>query len=440
MSRSSRTPIERILRPFEEFTKLQAVGGILLLISTAAALVCSNSPWGSQYLAFWQTPIAVGFGESILSKPLLVWINDGLMAVFFFVVGLEIKREVLVGELALPRQAALPIAAALGGMLAPAAIYAALNAGTAGAAGWGVPMATDIAFALGVLTLLGRRVPVALKVFLAALAIADDLGAVVVIASFYSSGISWTSLGVGAGFLVVLVAFNRAGVRHPLPYAVFGIGGVWLAFLLSGVHPTIAGVLNAMTIPARARMDTDEFLARDREILEAFKRAGHSGPHEFMNEAHHAALGTLVATVQDVQTPMERLEHLLHPWLIFAVMPIFALANAGVVLTGDLLETLTHPVTLGVIAGLVLGKQLGVTLFAWVAVRSGLAVMPSGVTWRHIYGVSWLAGIGFTMSLFISGLAFGESPLLHSAKLGILCGSVVAGVGGWLILRGCSNR
>ncbi len=423
------------MRPFEEFTKVQSSGGILLLLCAGAALLWANSPWGESYFALWQTPVTVGFADFVLSKPLLLWINDGLMSVFFFVVGLEIKREVLVGELASPKRAALPIVAAVGGMVVPAAIYAAFNAGTTGASGWGIPMATDIAFALGVLALLGTRAPAVLKIFVAALAIADDLGAVLVIAFFYSSQISWNSLGIGAVFLLALIGANRAGVRHPLVYAILGIGGVWLAFLLSGIHPTIAGVLNALTIPARARLDTGEFLARCRGMLDRFMQAGHSGREDFMTEDHHAALGALAAAAHDVQTPMERLEHVLHPWVTFAIMPVFALANAGVVLRGDLLTTVTHSVALGVIFGLVAGKLIGITLFSWLAVRSGFAALPTGVTGRHIVGVGCLGGIGFTMSLFIAGLAFGETPFLPTAKVGILIGSLIAGTAGWWILR-----
>lgn len=427
-------PIERILRPFEEFAKIESSGGILLLLCTGVALLWVNSPWGDSYLAWWQTPLTVGFAGLVLSKPLLLWINDGLMAVFFFLVGLEIKREVLVGELASPRRAALPTMAAVGGMLVPAGIYAALNAGTAGAPGWGIPMATDIAFALGVLTLLGKRVPVGLKVFLAALAIADDLGAVLIIAFFYTSKISWPSLWVAGAFLIALIAANRADVRTPFVYALLGIGGVWLAFLLSGVHATIAGVLNALTIPARARIDTAEFRARANKVLDEFNRAGPSGPKEFMTDDHHAALQALATAAHDVQTPMERLEHALHPWVMFAVMPLFALANAGVVLGDELQTALTHHVTLGVVFGLSLGKPTGIALFAWLGVKAGLAALPTGVTWRHIFGAAWLGGIGFTMSLFIAGLAFGDSVFLPQAKVGILVGSVIAGAVGWRIL------
>ncbi len=427
-------PIERFLRPFQEFAELEASGGILLLVCTVVALVWANSPWADTYFSFWRTTVTVGFGEFLLSKPLLLWINDGLMAVFFFVVGLEIKREVLVGELNSARKAALPIVAALGGALVPAGIYMAFNAGTAGSPGWGIPMATDIAFALGVLALLGPRVPFALKVFLTALAIVDDIIAVLVIAFFYTAEISWTSLAIGAGFLLLLGTANWAGVRHPLVYALLGIG-LWLAFLKSGVHATVAGVLLAMTIPARARINTEEFLAQGRALLDEFERAGESGESILTNADRRAVLHTLETTCERVAAPIERFEHALHPWVTFAIMPVFALANAGVALGGDVSAAVTSPISLGIIVGLVVGKQVGITAFSWLVVRSGFAVLPGDVTWRHIYGAGWLAGIGFTMSLFIASLAFGDSPLLDLAKIGILTASLSAGAVGWMILH-----
>jgi len=428
-------PLQRALRQFLEFAHLEASGGVLLLLCTIIALAWANSPWAESYTRLWQTKLTIGLGGFVLSKPLLLWINDGLMAAFFFVVGLEIKREMLVGELASLRKAALPIAAALGGMAFPALIYLLFNGGQEGARGWGVPMATDIAFALGVLALLGDRVPVSVKVFLTALAIVDDIGAVVAIAIFYTAQISWASLAIGAGFFLALLTANQLGARNPTIYSLLGIG-LWFAFLKSGVHATIAGVLLAMTIPARARCDTDHFLASGRASLDEFGRAGRSGEDELLNEEHQAALQSLETACKHVQTPVQRLEHALHPWVTFAIMPVFALANAGVSLGGELGAALTNPVSLGVIVGLVLGKQLGITLSAWLSVRLGLAALPAGVTWRHIYGVSCVAGIGFTMSLFIAGLAFGETPLLTAAKVGILTASLVAGAAGWLILRG----
>lgn len=425
---------ELFLRPFQEFARIEASGGILLLVCTALALLWANSPWSAAYTNLWHSKLSIGAGDYVLSKDLLHWINDGLMVVFFFLVGLEIKREVLIGELSSAQKAALPIAAALGGMLFPAGIYFALNAGRAGAAGWGIPMATDIAFALGVLALLGNRVPLALKVFLTALAIADDIGAVLVIALFYTEQIAFFNLLVGGGILLLLFALNLAGVHRPLVYAVLGIG-LWLAFLTSGVHATVAGVLLALTIPSGARTSTAEFLARSRSLLKEFEKVGASDQESVMNEDQQSIVHALEQASEEVQTPLQRMERALHGWVTYMIMPIFALANAGVSVSGNLSEALTSTVSLGVISGLVVGKPMGITLFTWLAVKSGLAVMPSGVQWREVYGVSWLGGIGFTMSLFIASLAFGEAMLLMAAKVGILSASLISGVVGWALLR-----
>jgi NhaA family Na+:H+ antiporter len=380
----------------------------------------------------------VGVGDFSMSKDLTHWINDGLMAVFFLVVGLEIKREVLVGELSSARNAALPIAAALGGALVPALIYLAINAGTEGSAGWGIPMATDIAFALGVLALLGDKVPVALKVFLTALAIVDDIVAVLVIAFFYTSQISWGALGVGAVFLAALVVANLIGVGRTLVYALLGVG-LWLCFLLSGVHATIAGVLLALTVPAVSFINPEAFLDRSRYVLDRFEQAGEKGENVLSNEERQAALHALNHAAYKLEPPLHELEHALNPWVVFAIMPIFALANAGVHLGGGIADALTSPVTFGIVAGLVLGKQLGITLFAWLAVKSGVSELPRGVGWRHVYGAGWLAGIGFTMSLFISDLGFSDASLVDEAKLGILAASLIAGLVGWTILKGASS-
>jgi NhaA family Na+:H+ antiporter len=430
---SLKSPVERILRPFQEFIKLEASGGILLFLCTLIALVWANSSWSDSYFDLWQTRIKIGLGGFELNKPLILWINDGLMAMFFFVVGLEIKREILVGELSSPKQAALPIAAALGGMVIPAILYLALNTGKAGASGWGIPMATDIAFALGALALLGKRVPIALKVFLTSIAIVDDIGAVLVIALFYTSQIYWSNLAVGAVFLLALLFANRTGVRNPLLYALLGIGGLWLAFLMSGVHATIAGVLAAMTIPAGIPIGKAKFLEIGRHHLDEFEGAAEG--NMLTSKKQRKAAEAIESASKLVQSPLQRLEQALHPWAIFGVMPIFALANAGVTFDGSLTQALTNPVTLGIVLGLVVGKQVGITLFSWIAVRSGFATLPSGIKWRQIYGVGWLAGIGFTMSLFIAGLAFEDAQLLSVAKFGILTSSFIAGVVGWIILR-----
>jgi NhaA family Na+:H+ antiporter len=433
-----RPPVERIVRPFQDFADKQSSGGILLIAATALALIWANSPWGESYVALWHTKLTVGVGDFSISKDLTHWINDGLMAVFFLVVGLEIKREVLVGELSSVRGAALPVVAALGGAVVPALIYLAINAGTEGSAGWGIPMATDIAFALGALALLGQRAPTTLKVFLTALAIVDDIVAVLVIALFYTSEISRGALGVGAAFLVALIVANLLGVGRTLVYAVLGVG-LWLCFLLSGVHATIAGVLLALTIPATSFINPGAFLERSRYVLDRFENAGEKEENVLSNEERQAALHALNHAAYKLEPPLHELEHNLHPWVVFAIMPLFALANAGVPLGGGVVEVLTSPVALGIVAGLVVGKQLGITLFAWLAVRSGLSELPEGIGWRHVYGVGWLAGIGFTMSLFISDLAFSDGSLIEDAKLGILCASLIAGVVGWTILRGASR-
>jgi NhaA family Na+:H+ antiporter len=422
-------PVDRLLAPFREFSRREASGGVLLMVAALVALVWANSPFADSYAGLWETRLTIGVGDLALSKPLLLWINDGLMAVFFLVVGLEIKREVLVGELATSRKAMLPIAAAVGGALLPALLFVLIAGGDPEAIrGWGVPMATDIAFALGVLALLGSRAPVGLRIFLTALAIVDDLLAVLVIAVFYSSGLSPVALAAAAAVLVALVVANRLGVRRPLVYAVLGVG-LWVAILQSGIHATIAGVLLAMTIPARTRIDRTAFVEGARRLV-ADLSDRHDAPSE---EEHHATLWDLEDLTEHAQAPMLRIEHALLPWVAFLIVPLFALANAGVAIGGDLGGALTNPIALGIIVGLVVGKQIGITLGAWLVVRAGLASLPDGVSWRHVYGGAWLGGIGFTMSLFVADLAFGESPLAL-AKIGILAASVIAGVGGYLVL------
>lgn len=426
-------PIDRILSPFQEFTQQEASSGILLIIATIIALIWANSPWAESYVHLWETNVTVSLGSFGISKDLHHWINDGLMAVFFFVVGLEIKREVLVGELSSPRQAILPIVAAIGGMAFPAFFYLLFNAGKPAQAGWGIPMATDIAFALGVLSLLGKRVPISLKVFLTAVAIVDDLGAVLVIALFYTSELAWVSLLVGAGFLIALIAMNRLGVRNPLVYSLLGLG-LWVAFLQSGVHATIAGVLLAVTIPVRTRINTEEFITNAGYFLEEFRKHGKTGESVVTNKSQRAALQAIEVAAEHAQTPLQRLEHILHPWVSNFIMPVFALANAGVVLTGNLRTTLIQPVTIGIMAGLIFGKQIGVFLASYIAIKLKWADLPSGMTWRRLYGLAWLAGIGFTMSLFITSLAFTETGILEMAKTGILFASLISGTVGAFIL------
>ncbi len=427
------TPIERLVRPFAEFADLESSGGILLILCTVVALLWANSPWASTYFGLWHTQLTLGLAGAQRSESLHFWINDGLMALFFLLVGLEIKREALVGELASFRKAAMPIAAALGGMLVPAGLYLLFNRHGPGASGWGIPMATDIAFALGVLALLGDRVPTSLKVFLAALAIADDLGAVLVIAFFYTEKISWIHLGIGAGFLVALIVMNRAGARHPLIYTLLGIG-LWISFLQSGIHATVAGVLLALTIPARQRLDSSAFLERSTKILEEFRSADVARDKIEIGANHSAALGLLARDCRRAQSPMLRFEHALAPWIKHAIMPIFALANAGLAFDENALGALRNPISLGVLCGLALGKPIGITLFAWLAAIFRLGVLPDRVRWPQILGIGMLGGIGFTMSLFVANLAFGVTPALETAKVGVLAASVVSGLAGTFAL------
>lgn len=427
-------PIDRILSPFQEFFQQEASSGILLIIATIIALVWANSPWAESYATLWHTNVTVSFGNFGISKDLLHWINDGLMAVFFFVVGLEIKREVLVGELASPRKAVLPIVAAIGGMVIPAGFFLLLNPHEPGQIGWGIPMATDIAFALGILSLLGNRVPLSLKVFLTAVAIVDDLGAVFVIALFYTSKIVWVSLLIGGIILILLIIMNKLGVRNLIVYAILGIG-LWAAFLKSGVHATIAGVLLAMTIPVRTRINTEEFLSHAGFFLDEFRAHGKASESVLTNRDQRAAIQAIEVAAEHAQTPLQRLEHILHPWVGYFIMPIFALTNAGIVIKGDFLLAFAQPVTLGIMAGLIFGKQIGIFIASYIAVKLGWSDLPTGMTWTRLYGLAWLAGIGFTMSLFIASLAFRESDFLGMAKAGILVASLIAGTVGAIILN-----
>ena len=433
-SESELTVAERISHPVRRLLHTAPAGGLVLLACAAVALAWANSPWSHEYHRLWETPVTLRAGEWIASLSLHALVNDGLMAVFFFLVGLEIKREVLVGELASVRQAALPVAAALGGMVVPALLFLALNGGGAGARGWGIPMATDIAFALGVLALLGNRFPPALRIFLSALAIADDLGAVLVIALFYTASVSWGALAAAAALLLLSLGANAAGVRGAWAYALIGLA-LWVAVLLSGVHATVAGVLLALTIPSRTRINEEALLVGARAALQDFDEACDPSTTVLSNRAHQEALRRLEVLSEKALPPLARLEHGLHDIVTFGIMPLFALANAGVELRGGG-SALASSISLGVIVGLVLGKSIGITLASWLAVRAGLATLPAGVSWRALGGVAVLGGIGFTMSLFIAGLAFGNSAEhLTAAKIGTLTGSLIAGVAGWAVLR-----
>lgn len=429
------SPVERwVANPMKRFLGNSTTSGILLFASAAIAMILSNSPWKDAYHHIWEIPVSVGFGSAELSKSLHHWINDGLMAIFFFVVGLELKREIVAGELRHPRNAILPVAAALGGMAVPAIVYTLFNHGGEGASGWGIPMATDIAFALGVLYLLGDRVPLSLKVFLTALAITDDLGAVLIIAFFYTSDIHIESLLAGAAFLTMLIVANRTGVRHPVFYGMFGIGGLWVAFLMSGVHATIAAVLAAFTIPATVKVSDITYITRLGELKEAFRKAKTNNVPTVSSEQLHV-IEEVRTLSKKALTPLQQLEHAMHPLVAFVIMPVFALANAGVTLSGDVMARLTGHVALGVFAGLLIGKLIGVVGVSWLLIRLRVAPMPEGMNMKLLTGAGVLAGIGFTMSLFIADLAFEDPSVMMQAKLGILCASVIASVAGYLIVR-----
>jgi NhaA family Na+:H+ antiporter len=417
--------VELAPRAVVQFVRAEASGGVVLLVCTFAALVWANSPWAYAYHAFWDTPVMLGSADYLLSKPIRDWVNEGLMTLFFVVAGLEIKRELLVGELSSPGQAVLPLVAALGGMLVPAGIYAILNAGTDFARGWGIPMATDIAFALGVLSLLGRSVPVSLKVFLVSLAIVDDIGAVLVIALFYSHDLVPAYLLGAGGFLLALVLVNRAGIRETGFYMVLGTG-LWLTVLQSGLHGTIAGVLLAFTVPASSHMPPRRFLASGRALVDEFGQAARQNGDVLANERQHEALQALKDASRKAETTLQRMENGLHPWVIFVIVPLFALANAGVSIGADLTDAMQHPVAAGVFLGLVAGKLTGILVFSRLAVGLGLAKLPEEVRWRDVVGVGTLAGTGFTMALFIAELAFHGTATLDTAKLAILLASVTS--------------
>ena len=425
---------ELLLEPFNRFASMQAASGILLLAATVVALVWVNSNLAESYEWLKHSHLEIRISDYSLDKSVHFWINEGLMTIFFFVVGLEIKREMLVGELASFRQAALPFTAALGGMIAPAAIYYLLNAQTPWVKGWGVPMATDIAFTMAAFTLLGSRVPHTLKVFFVSLAIVDDLGAVAVIAIFYTSQLAVGYLFLAGIWLIVLVSFNILGYRRPLSYLLVGLM-VWWSLYMSGAHSTVAGILVAFTIPARCRHDMMTFSNRLAKIADGLKCAQVSCHNNCPNDDQQNMVRKLENLCRDVQTPLQRIEYSLHPWVVFLIVPLFALANAGVILEWvQMSETLTTTLSLGITIGLFVGKQLGIFIATWIAVRAGFAVMPAGVSFGQIYGSAILGGVGFTMSIFIADLAFGESPELDASKISILLASLISFIVGFLVL------
>ena len=437
---AQKQPVDKwIIDPMKRFINNSSMSGIVLFSSALIALILANSPWSEEYLHFWHKSFSIGFNGAIIDKTLHHWINDGLMAVFFFVVGLELKREIIAGELRNPKNAILPMAAAIGGMAIPALIYLSLNHSGEASNGWGIPMATDIAFALGILYLLGDKVPISLKIFLTVLAIADDIGAVLVIAFFYTSDINFYNLLIGAIFMIVLIIANSIGVRNTIFYAIVGIGGLWLAFLLSGVHATIAAVLAALTIPANVKMTETNFSIKMDFLLNKFKNEKTNNAPTVTPEQLHI-LEEIKNTSKAAFTPLQRLEHTMHPIVAFVIMPIFALCNAGVVIEGDFMAQILSPVAIGVMCGLLIGKILGVVGVSYIMIKLKLAKLPNGMNMKHVLGVGFLAAIGFTMSLFITDLAFKNNNYILQAKLGILVISVLCGAIGYLIIKNANKN
>ncbi len=420
---------------FQNFFNTIANGGFLLLFASIAALLWSNiSP--ESYAHFWHKEFSLNIGSASLSHSLAHWVNDGLMTLFFFTVGLEIKREMLVGGLSDPRRAALPVAAAIGGMVFPALIYWWFNGGASSMSGWGIPIATDIAFSLAILSTLGRRIPFGIRIFLTAFAIADDLGAILVIALFYTPQIHLNYLLGGVGVCAVLFVMNRFWVRNPIGYLVMGLI-LWYMVAHSGLHATITGVIVSMFIPARSRYNTDVFMKMVRERLEQIKCDGDDCGYTIMvNRSHLDAVHSINVACSRVETPLQRMEHAMEPWVAYLILPLFALANAGVVLGAlDLGTAALHPVTLGIIFGLAVGKPLGIIIFTWLTTKILRVNLITGATWSMILGVGFLGGIGFTMSLFISALSFTEPVFQEYAKIGIIGGSLVSGIFGYAVLR-----
>jgi len=432
---------DRILSPFEDFIHRQTTSGLLLMFCAIAALYIANSQWNTVYHHLLQLPLTIGFPDFQLSKSLHHWVNDGLMALFFFVVGLELKREILVGELANFKKAMFPIIAAIGGMVVPVMFYLSINPTGHAVDGWGIPMATDIAFALGTLALLGSRIPKSLLMFLVALAIVDDLGAVIVIALFYTETISVSALMIVGLMIAVLVALNLGGIRRPLPYMLIG-SILWIAMLKSGVHATLAGVILAFTIPMRPKYDPKDFIRHIKEKLVLIKEALKEESSIVKNDDLRSQVQALGDGVQLVQAPAQILERKLHIPTAYLIIPIFALANAGIPIEfASLSTTILEPVTLGITAGLVLGKLIGIAGFSWVAVKLKLITLPSDLNFNHVIGVGFMGGIGFTMSIFIAELGFAHSPEdLVMAKTGVLIGSLIAGVTGFLWLYLTSKK
>jgi len=427
--------ILRVVKPFREFMQYEASGGLVLISCVIIALIIANLPFGSLYFLLWETEVGISVGPFSILQPLIFWVNDVLMVIFFFLIGLEIKREVLIGELNAPENAIAPVIGAIGGMIVPALIYLVINPpGTSGANAWAIPIATDIAITLGILSLFGKRIPTSLKIFVTTLAIVDDIGGVIVIALMYSHGISLIHLGIAAGVFMLLVVLNRLGIRHTLPYAVLGVF-LWIEFLLSGAHPTIAGILIAISIPATTKINIQEFNEISGELVRRLHASTSQDSEEIDISLFLNTTKTLEMACRDVETPLRQAEHALTKWLAFAIIPIFALANAGVAFTSVNSNLLFSSVPTGIILGLVIGKPLGVSLSIWIGIHLGVIKMPEHVNWEIMISTAFLTGIGFTISTFIASLAISDLNLLQAAKGAILLASLVSGLFGFFVLR-----
>ncbi len=436
MSKAKQFSIDILINPIQRFIRNEKAGGIVLGVSVVIAFIIINSPWSEYYSHFLEQKLGLVFdGKPYLTFSIHHWINDGFMAVFFFVVGLELKREFIAGELSNPRKALLPIGAALGGMLFPACIYLLLNPHGEASQGWGIPMATDIVFALGVLYLVGNKVPLSLKVFLTALAIVDDLAAVLVIAFFYTSEISVLNLVIGLCFTVVMYMGNRMGVKNVFFYAIIGIGGLWIAFLLSGIHATIAAVIAAFTIPADVRINEKAYSLKIKEYLDNFNKIDPNHLPTLTNEQVHI-LDKIKETTNQALPPLQRLEHAMHPFVSFFIIPVFVLANAGISFSGISFENLFDSnVFAGVSLGLLFGKVIGIVTFTYLLIRLKVAPVSEGMTLKNLIGIGLLGSIGFTMSLFITSLAFTNEIYLIQAKTGIFTASIIGGTLGYWLLK-----
>ncbi len=421
-----------LITPFQKFVRIESFSGMLLFGATLLALILANSPLAERFQSLWQFELGITTSGFELVKPLILWINDGLMAIFFFLIGLEIKRELLIGELNTVKKASFPLFAAIGGMLVPVLLFLLLNRNPDNAHAWGIPMATDIAFSLAILKLLGKRVPLGLKVFLIAFAIVDDLGAVMVIALFYSGTIKWSLIAIALVLLAILFFLSYKKIHVKALIIVFGIA-IWVLFLKAGIHPTIAGVLLAFTIPIRQKIGVETYVDKLCDIVDDIKDSGDPAT-PILSKQQIEGIDSLEDWTDKVQSPLQLLEHRLHNWVAFLIMPLFALSNAGVSFQGEAkLDTMLGGI---IVVSLVLGKMIGVTLFSWLGVKLGFAELPEEVNFKQVIGIALLAGVGFTMSIFVANLAFyGNAFLLDSSKAGILVGSLIAGVSGYLVLR-----